>query len=141
MIAKIILWILLFPCAVFSTQYKQLLSENTDSAQQCYNQVVSASIEACMNSLEYKTKRLYNKQFAIFTDDIQKDKDSFINYKDFITAIQNAKKDWDNYIVNECAAKESLFEKNNYGSQIIKSDCLIQGYQQRIIYYKNYQFD
>ena len=112
-------------------------NENLDS---CYRKPMSPAVQNCMVYLSGQKKTEYEKQFKLLLKKVGNAKDECHNYNLFLKSLNLAKSKWDEYIERECMAQEYFDENESFAFHIDKNVCLINGYNERITYYKNYQF-
>ena len=135
--------ILIF-CLVFTintlAEEKNIIFFKNESLDSCYRKPMSPAVQNCMIYLSGQKKTEYEKQFKVLLKKIGSAKDEFHNYNLFLKSLNLAKSKWDEYIERECMAQAYLDEDESFAFHIDKNVCLINGYNERIVYYKNYQF-
>lgn len=119
---------------------KDIIFFKNESLDSCYRKPMSPAVQNCMIYLSGQKKREYEKQFKVLLKKAENVKGEFHNYSLFLKSLYLAKSKWDEYIEGECMAQAYLDENESFAFHIDKNVCLINGFNERIIYYKNYQF-
>ncbi|MEW5290434.1 lysozyme inhibitor LprI family protein [Erwinia papayae] len=106
----------------------------------CMNITHSGEVEGCFIELSQSMKIKYTNEFDLYLKSINTQEERPYNKKELTTLSESAKKNWDDYIENECQVESSGYEKGNHGYVLAYNICLIKHYDARIKYYKENRF-
>ncbi|WP_241578171.1 DUF1311 domain-containing protein [Rosenbergiella nectarea] len=127
-----------FSASVFAEN--EIVFFKNETLDSCYKRTMSSAVQNCMIYLSENKKKEYEKQFNTLIKNATNEKEEFHNYNEFLNAINSSKKKWDEFVEDECLAEAYLDEKESFAFYTDKNACLVKAYNERIEFYKNYQF-
>jgi hypothetical protein len=134
-----VLLILLSSHSFAGNNFQEQFVINSDETRQCYDIMVTAGIQNCMNELVNKKEHEKSEAYHLFLKKIKKNEGDIENPTAFISHIESSEKYYDLYVKNECAAF-SYYETNDNSPAhaITYNHCLVSLYEKRIKFYKEY---
>ncbi|MTD42647.1 hypothetical protein GIX45_29255 [Erwinia sp. CPCC 100877] len=124
-------------CLASSAYAEGEYSNDITTYPYCMNIPHTPEVTACMMDVTNQKKKEYQNAFAKYLKYINPSQERPYD-KTLVASLANkARKNWDAYIINECLAEASVYEKDSYGYSAAYNICLTIRYDTRIKYYKN----
>lgn len=126
---------------IILTTFSSLAAEESViDLDQCYSKTVQYAAYNCIYDKSVQLRNEYNNTFTHLIKKIKKDKAKIMNYRDLNAGLLSSKKEWDKFLELECSTEANVYQKDTGFHRSIYDECRIKNYNNRIDYYRKFEF-